>query len=244
MDFTLVFILIISIFGFIAFRFFTRRKKTVVKDQTNRVELGFLPIPFPEADFKQSINQLHHKYSGQQIAVTDVFQKVVDQDYVYLFDVEDQAEKEPFVLARDMVAIRSLKLTLPRMTIMTRFKAMGGFGNVMDRFVSRHSNWDFNLQGLIQLDYESNPIISQRYLVFSPAAAEESTRQFLTDTRLSFLASLENNYVIDTLGDIFTIINASSSKELSRKAQIERSVQDAISLANLFQNEAALPPPS
>ena len=236
MDFTLIFILVISLIGFVVFRFLTRRKKPVAKDQTSVAEMGFSPIPFPEADFKQAINRLHHKYSGQQLAVADVFQKVVDQDYVYILDLEDQAEKDHFFLARDMIAIQSPELELPRMTIMTRFKALGGFGNMMDRFVSQHSNWETNLQGLILLDYTSTPAIRQRYLIFSPAAAEGLTRQFLNNTRMSFLMSMENNYVIDTLGDMLTIMNAGANPNESRKNQIERNVQDALSLAGFFKS--------
>ncbi len=238
MDFALIFILVISIFGFIAFRFFTRRKKPVVKEHFGMLELGFSPIPFPEADFKLAVNRLHHKYSGQQLAVADVFQKVIERDFIYILDLEDQAEKEPFFLARDMVVIRSPELDLPRMTIMTRLKAMGGLGKLMDRFVSRHSNWDLNLQGLIQLNYESNPAVHQRYLVFSTAASEELVRQFLNDARLSFLITMENNYVIDTLGDMLTIIPAAANSINSRGTQIKQSIQDAESLARLFKLQA------
>jgi hypothetical protein len=242
MDFTLILILVVSLIGYMVFRFLTRRKKPVIKDQTSLIESGFSPIPFPEADLKQAIDRLHHKYPDQQLAVTDVFQKITDQGYVYILDLEDQAEKEPFFLARDMVAIRSPDLNLPRITIMTRFKALGGFGTLMDRFVSRHSNWDSNLQELIQLNYDSYPAISQRYLIFSPAGTEETTRQFLSDSRLAFLVKLDTNYVIDTLGDMLTLITPAVNPNESRKTQIERSVQDALLLARLFKSDTPLSP--
>ncbi len=244
MDSSLIFILVISILGFLVFRFFTRRKKPVVKEPLSMADLGFSAIPFPEADFKMAITRLHHKYSGQQLAVADVFQKVVDQEYVYILDLEDQAEKDHFFLARDMVAIRSPEFDLPRMTIMTRLKAMGGLGNLMDRFVSRHSNWESNLQGLIQLDYDNNPIISQRYLIFSTAESEELVRLLLSDTRLNFLAGLDTNYVIDTQGDTLTIMNATINSAETRKVRIERTIQDAISLAILLKNKASALPSS
>jgi hypothetical protein len=232
MDISLVLILIISILGFLAYRFFTKRNKPVEKEKTSMAELGFMPIPFPEADFKQAINHLHNKYSEQKIAVSDVFQKVVGQDYVYILDVMDQAEKELFILAHDMVAIRSPSLNLPRVTIMPRFKNMGGLGSLMDRFVSKHSNWDANLQGLSLMDFKSNSSISQRYLIFSPASNEETARRFLTDSRLSFLVNLENNYVIDMWGDMLTIMNVTTNRNEAHQTQIERSVQDAILLAD------------
>ena len=240
MDFTLIIILIVSIMGVLAFRFFTRRKKPVIKEKTNMVELGFLPIPFPEVDFKQVIIRLHHKYPGQQIAVADVYQKVIGQDYVYILDVEDQAEKESFFLARDMVAIRSTGLQMPRMTFMTRLKTMGGVGNLMDRFVSHHSNWASNLQGLIQINYDDHPEISQRYLVFTTTEAEGTVRQYLNENRLSFLGRMENNYVIDTLDDTLTVIRAVGVSSGNQQAQIEQSVQDAISLVEVFKTETAV----
>ncbi len=241
MDFTLIFILLVSLMGVLAFRFFTRRKKPVIKENTNMVELGFSPIPFPEADFKQVIIRLHHKYPGQQIAVADVYQKVIGQDYVYLFDVEDQAEKESFFLARDMVAIRSTGLQLPRMTFMTRLKAMGGVGNLMDRFVSQHSNWASNLQGLIQINYDNHPEISQRYLVFTTTEAEETVREYLNEDRLSFLSRMENNYVIDALDDTLTVMRATGITRGHRQAQVEQSIKDASSLAEVFKTKTTVP---
>jgi hypothetical protein len=124
---------------------------------------------------------------------------------------------------------------------MTRLKAMGGVGNLMDRFVSQHSNWASNLQGLIQINYDNHPEISQRYLVFTTTEAEETVREYLNEDRLSFLSRMENNYVIDALDDTLTVMRATGITRGHRQAQIEQSIKDASSLAEVFKTKTTVP---
>jgi hypothetical protein len=228
------FIALIFIAGIIIFtvRSYQKRNRRPVIDQVGMADLGFTPAPYPEASLKRSVNQIHTKYPNQMLAMHDVFQQDHADFQLFLFDLIDEAGKQPTTLAQDMLAVFSAGFSFPRITILTRPNVSGSLGNVVGKFLDRMANWEDNVQGLRQVTIESSPDLQQRYMIF--AVDETAARDFLTLDRLDFLGKLDNHYALDFGEDTFTLIPVMPKAALSRRERIEEYVRDVRSLVTVF----------
>jgi hypothetical protein len=239
MDFIWIFLIITAIV-YLLLRYYPRKPKKRQVEQVGMDSLGFLPVPYPEAILKKKIVQLHTKYDGQQIAMHDVFQRKsegvdkpgIEDQWTYLFDLEDQAGKEPAILAQDVIAIISTHLDLPRISILTRPNVTGGFGGMMDRLVSRMANWENNTQSLRRITFPDQPDLNNRYFFFSPDEAH--ARAFLSPSRLVLLQNLQEHYAIDMDNDLVTIHKVVTNSS-TRREQILQTLADAIDLVNILK---------
>lgn len=239
-------LLIITAIVYLLLRYYPRKRKKNQVEEVGMDSLGFHPIPFPEAILKKKVVQLHTKYEGQQLALHDVFQKNFDgvnsaekgDQWIYLFDIEDQAGKESTILAQDVIAIIDTRLSLPRITILTRPNATGEFGGIIDRFVSRFANWENNTQSLRKIDFLDQPEINKRYFVFSTSPDQGKT--FLTIPKLEFLLNLSEHYAIDMVDDLITVHLVITGSKSSRRFRITQTLADATNLARILsENNAA-----
>lgn len=232
MDYFFIVLIFIAGIVFFTFRSYQKRQRRPVIDQVGMADLGFTPATYPEAGLKRSVNQIHTKYPDQTISIHDVYQQEYTGYQLYLFDLLDEAGKQPTTLAQDMLAVYSTSFSFPRITILTRPNVSGSLGNVVGKFLDRLANWEDNLQGLRQVDLKSSSDLQQRYMIFS--VDEAAAREFLTPDRLDYLGKLDNHYAIDLGGDTFTLIPVIPKVALSRRERIEEYVRDAQSLVTVF----------
>ncbi len=236
-----LFIVLIFIAGIILFtvRAYQKRNRRPVMDQVGMAELGFKPTAYPDAGLKRSVNQLHTKYPNQMLAMHDVFQQDYPEFQIFLFDLLDQADKQPAILAQDMLVVFSAAFNFPRITILTRPNVSGALGSMVGKFLNRLANWDNNVQGLQQLTLENQADIHQRYMIFAVDA--EAARDFLTQNVLEHLTRLDNHYAIDLGGDIFSLIPVMPNTAISRKERIQAYVSDAQTLVPVFSQKISTP---
>jgi len=242
MDFAWIFLIIAAV-GYLFLRYYPRKKKQPQPEAVGMDSLGFSPVEYPEAVLKKKVIQLHTKYEDQQLVLHDVFElktepgaeaePSVKNNWVYLFDIEDHAGKEPYVLAQDVIAIISTELNTPRINIIARPQSQGGaLGGMVDRFVSRLADWEDNTQGLKRLSFEDHPEIDKRFYIFAPLV--EQAKSFLTPERLDALSNLDEPYAIDMSIDTLTIHQTMPDKRIDRRQRIENTLKDAYRLNNVL----------
>jgi hypothetical protein len=232
MDYFFIALIFIAGIIFFTYRSYQKRQRRPVIDQVGMADLGFTPASYPEAALKRSVNQIHTKYPDQVLSMHDVFLQDHTDYQLFLFDLLDEAGKQPTILAQDVLAVFSAGFNFPRITILTRPNMSGSLGNVVGKFLDRLANWEDNLQGLRQVEIKSSAELQQRYMIF--AVDENAAREFLTPDRLDYLSKLGNHYAIDLGGDIFTLIPVIPKAALSRRERIDEYVRDARSLATVF----------
>ena len=233
MDFAWIFLIIAAVI-YLILRYYPRRKKPLEPESVGMETLGFTLVEYPEAVLKKKVIQLHTKYENQELVLHDVFKKEGDKEWLFLFDIMDHANKDPYLLAQDVVAIISQELNTPRLTMISRPNASGGsVGGVFNRFVSRLANWENNIQGLKQLSFTDQPNFENRFFVFSPT--EEPAKTFLTPERLETLSNLDTPYAIDMGMDILTLHQNMPDRKINRKDRIEQTLNDTQAVAEILK---------
>lgn len=248
MDFAWIFLIIAAV-GYLVLRYYPRKKKQSQPEAVGMDSLGFSPVEYPEAVLKKKVIQMHTKYEDQHLILHDVFELNTEpvaepqaepkaehsakSDWVYLFDIEDHAGKEPYVLAQDVIAIISSELNTPRINIIARPQSQGGaLGGIVDRFVTRLADWEDNTQGLKRLSFEDYPKIDKRFYIFSPLV--EQAKSFLTPERLDAISNLDEPYAIDMSIDTVTIHQTMPDKRIDRRLRIEQTLKDAYRLTSVL----------
>jgi hypothetical protein len=231
-------ILGITVVIYLVLRYYPRAKTKIVVDKIGMESLGFVRVEYPEGVLKKRIVDLHTKYEGQKLAIHDVFQLTQAKGWIFIFDLVNEVDPEPSLVAQDMVSIFSSELNSPRIVILSRLNRTGMWGVVMDRFLSRMANWENNTQHLKPISFADEVDINKRYYIFG--SDELKTRNFMTPGRLKCLLGLSNNYAIDLDEDLLTITMTIHTKDLGRKDCIQMTLNEAIGLvACLTESQVA-----
>jgi hypothetical protein len=232
MDIFFTVLLIISVVVALAFRYYPRRKKVNKPEYVGMQELGFTEVALPDATLKRNVTQLHHKYEGQKLTLQDVFQTEQGGQNYYLFDILDEAGKEPVLITQDMIAIISSQFNLPRLVVITRPKTSGGLGSMADRFMMNIADWEKNEQGLKFINFDDVPSLNSQFLFFSPDPVR--AKEFILNVLMKYLVDLPQKFVIDLFADTFTIVQSAPDRSIPRRERIQLTLAKAVELNQIL----------
>jgi len=187
--------------------------------------LGFEPVASLPPDVAEAILALHQQGKKPEHTIGEAFERRGSADELYLYDLRSKSGDS---VRHGVIAIRSPRLKLPRMTIFPRLEGEGrlsALGNLLiKKLGQRHGR---------TLDFAAHPHFARRHFV--SGANEQPIRRFLTDRRLDRLAEMKHMGV-ETDGDLFTYeeIHFGRRKHEGPRARTAHDVERAEELLRVF----------
>jgi hypothetical protein len=180
------------------------RRKRVARHEF-LINRGYTPVDPSPPELIQGLEKMYLKANVHSIQVHDAFSRPIPNGMVDLFDLMDTGGSESDWIGKDILAVISPDLQLPRIMIqpLPDVLPQGKGAGLVSEVVESAIDWGASLSGYQRVRFPNHPNFDDRRIVIARDQAEAS--DFLSDIRVAQLSGLTRPYHIETNQDMFTI---------------------------------------